>query len=86
MRFRRRHPIRQAERVVPHNQQHPPLIAAVLVILAAVGMCTLAVGIFAPTLLGNLSASQAVAGGGGVALVALIGLWMVLHRRDRTLW
>jgi hypothetical protein len=72
--------------VVRRDPHRPSLLVFALVVLAALGACTLAVASIAPTLLGGVDAWPAIAGGTVVLLAALAALWVIQRRRDRTLW
>lgn len=69
--------------MVPGPPRTSP-VAVLLTVLAALGACAVFVGALGPTLLGD---GWPIAAAGFVAVViALVGLWRLYHRRDRSLW
>ena len=61
-----------------------PVVGATIVVALAV--CAIAASVMAPALLSGV-APWVLAGGGCLALIAgLLLLWILLRRRDRSLW
>jgi hypothetical protein len=63
-----------------------PLLVWVLTTFAALGVCAIAVAVMVPALLGSLGGWPVLVAGVFMLLVALARLWVIQHRRDRTLW
>ena len=61
-------------------------MVVVLVVLVAVGVCATAAAAMVPALLGSLGSWPVLVGGLLLLVAALVALWMIQRRRDRTLW
>jgi len=69
----------------PHGPK-ASLLAAAATVVVALGVCAIAASVMAPALLSGV-APWALASGGVVALLAgLVGLWVYVRRRDKSLW
>jgi Flp pilus assembly protein TadB len=49
-------------------------------------VCAIAAAVMVPALLGSLGGWPVLVAGVFMLLVALARLWVIQHRRDRTLW
>jgi hypothetical protein len=58
----------------------------VLTAVAALGVCALAAAVLVPALLGSLGAWPVLVAGVLMLIAALVALWVIQRRRDRTLW
>jgi hypothetical protein len=58
----------------------------VLTAIAAIGACAFAAGALVPALLGGLGAWPVLVAGLLVLIAALVALWVIHRRRDRSLW
>ena len=54
--------------------------------VVALGVCAIAAGVMVPALLGSLGAWPVLVAGVLMLIAALAALWVILRRRDRTLW
>ena len=63
----------------------PPWVWA-LTVVAAIGVCAIAAAVMVPALLGRLGAWPVLVAGVLMLIVALVALWVVQRRRDRTMW
>jgi hypothetical protein len=63
-----------------------PRLVFVLTVVVAVGACALVAGALVPALLGGLGAWPVVVAGLLLVIGALVALWVMHRRRDRTLW
>lgn len=63
----------------------PPAVF-LLTVVAALGVCAIATAAMVPALLGSLGAWPGVVAGVLVLIAALVALWVIQRRRDRTLW
>ena len=70
---------------MPDPPRTPPWVV-VLTAVVALGVCAVAAAVMVPALLGGLGAWPVIVGGVLVLIGALAALWVIMHRRDRTLW
>ncbi|MGH2849537.1 MAG: hypothetical protein ACRDLP_02870 [Solirubrobacteraceae bacterium] len=64
----------------------PPPVVFVLVAVAAIGVCAFAAAALVPALLGGLGAWPVIVAGLLMLIAALVALWVIHRRRDRSLW
>jgi hypothetical protein len=67
----------------------PPRVPAsvfVLTVVVALGVCAIAAAVMVPALLGTLGAWPVLVAGVLILVAALVVLWVIQRRRDRTLW
>ena len=58
----------------------------VLAALVAIGVCAIAAAVMVPALLGGLGSWLVLVAGVLMLIAALAALWVIMRRRDRTLW
>ena len=70
---------------MPDPPRTPPSVF-VLTVVAALGVCAVAAAVMVPALLGSLGAWPVLVAGVLMLIAGLAALWVILRRRDRTLW
>ena len=72
---------------MPDPPRTPPWVV-LLTAVVALGVCVIAAAVMVPALLGvgGLGAWLVIVAGLLVLIAALAALWVIMHRRDRTLW
>ena len=70
---------------MPGPPRTPPWVV-VLTAVVALGVCAIAAAVMVPALLGGLGAWPVIVAGVLLLVAALAVLWVIMRRRDRTLW
>jgi hypothetical protein len=63
-----------------------PWSVVALAAIAALGVCAMAAAAMVPALLDGLGAWPVLVAGALMLVAALVALWRIHRRRDRTLW